>query len=80
MGGVRRIVVLLGPAPLEAMIDRWVDAEGAHMATTSLPSVGNEAGSPGVSSQLTHHFSNFQCRMMRQRSPPSGLTKPRLPV
>jgi hypothetical protein len=29
MGGVMLIVALLGPAPLEATIDHWVDAEGA---------------------------------------------------
>jgi hypothetical protein len=28
MGGVMFIVALLGPAPLEATIDHWVDAEG----------------------------------------------------
>jgi hypothetical protein len=28
MGGVMLIVARLGPAPLEATIDRWVDAEG----------------------------------------------------
>jgi Domain of unknown function (DUF4124) len=41
MGGVMLIVALLGPAPLEATIYRWVDAEGANMATTSFTSVGN---------------------------------------
>jgi hypothetical protein len=29
MGGVMLIVALLHTAPLEATIDRWVDAEGA---------------------------------------------------
>jgi hypothetical protein len=35
MGGVMRIVALLGPAPLEATIDRWVDAEGVISCTNT---------------------------------------------
>ena len=63
--------------PMVLEIDR---RDLTNRVKTSFTSVGNEAGSPGVSSQLTHHFNYFQCRMVRQRSLPSGLTKPRLPV
>jgi hypothetical protein len=41
MGGVMLIVALLGPVPLEATIDRWVDAEGVisftHTPTPPFP-------------------------------------------
>jgi hypothetical protein len=41
MGGVRLIVALLGPAPLEVTIGRWVDAEGVisftHTPTPPFP-------------------------------------------
>jgi Superinfection immunity protein/Domain of unknown function (DUF4124) len=35
MGGVMLLVALLGPAPLEAMIYRWVDAEGVISCTNT---------------------------------------------
>jgi len=35
MGGVMLIVARLGPAPLEATIDRWVDAEGLISCTNT---------------------------------------------
>jgi Domain of unknown function (DUF4124) len=35
MGGVMLIVALLGPAPLEVTIDRWVDAEGVISFTNT---------------------------------------------
>ena len=41
MGGVMLLVARLGPAPLEATIDRWVDAEGVisftHTPTLPFP-------------------------------------------
>jgi hypothetical protein len=41
MGGVMLLVVRLGPAPLEATIDRWVDRDGVisftHEPTPPFP-------------------------------------------
>jgi hypothetical protein len=49
MGGVRLIGARLGPAPLEATIDRWVDAAGVisftHTPTPPFP-VAEAAPSP----------------------------------
>jgi hypothetical protein len=35
MGGVMRLVARLGPAPLEATLDRWVDAQGVISCTNT---------------------------------------------
>jgi len=49
MGGVMLVVALLGPVPLEATIDHWVDAEGVisftNMPTPPFP-VAHAAPSP----------------------------------